>query len=157
MINTGQFRHLFLSGTGSMGSCQRIDGVPKEAKCLMGYVVDWKNRIIAVTDETGKMMARSIIRILWGYKIQRPALLCERVYPDTATNDVRGAILNAAKKIAGEMKLDLFENTKEGEGVKNEVLVSFASNAPFEYKDGVGVTNGTYKVKHFKLIQEAKR
>ena len=56
---------LFLAGTEVEGSCQRINGEPRHNKCLLAYVLDGKNRIFAIKDETGRLKARAMMRLLW--------------------------------------------------------------------------------------------
>lgn len=42
--------------------------------------MDGKNRLIAIKDETGRIMARVIFRVLWDTKENKPVLLKERFY-----------------------------------------------------------------------------
>ena len=72
---------LLLCGTDVSGSCMRVDGSPELNKGLLGYIMDGKNRLIAVKNPQGKILSRSILRILWdGEKV---VLFLERLYPES--------------------------------------------------------------------------
>ena len=130
--------------------CQSVDGDPKLNKGLIGYIVDGKNRIIAVKDrKTGKLVARSLLRLLWDKKEYQPALLLERMYPSAMKDQNRDAIIKMSIKKANKMGLKLYSNQVDKGDKVDTILVSFDSIAPFEYCDscGLGVTDGKYEIK----------
>ncbi|MCF7806534.1 MAG: hypothetical protein K9M13_02690, partial [Simkaniaceae bacterium] len=137
--DTDDPQDLFLSGTLVQGSCQRIDGDPGLNKCLMGYCLDGKIRMLALKDLNGKLKARAIVKLLIDHR-KRPALYLERVYPadDPA---IRKAFQEVLKEKAKAMGSKLYE------GRGGEVLTSHGNRAPYEYEDGgVGISNGTYSI-----------
>jgi len=78
---------LFLCGTEVEGSCQAIGKDPKLSKSLLGYVMDGKNRLLAIKDAKGKTQARMIERLLCDEESKRPVLFIERVYPANADQE----------------------------------------------------------------------
>jgi len=79
--DTDDLNDLFVCGTEVEGSCQNIDRNPELNKCLLAYIADGKNRLVAIKDMKGKIRARAILRILWNPEIQQPVLFLERIYP----------------------------------------------------------------------------
>jgi hypothetical protein len=137
LVDSDDAEDLLLCGTEVTGSCQRVDGDPSLNKCLMGYALDGKVRLLAVKNTHDTIIARAILKILINDQNQ-PVLFFERVYGDPSYKVALEAF--AAKK-AHNMRVPLFE---EGYG---HVLRSFGNVAPFEYEDGgVGVSNGQYKI-----------
>ncbi|NBO24682.1 MAG: DUF4116 domain-containing protein, partial [Chlamydiae bacterium] len=126
---------LLLSGTEVSGSCQNIAGNPGLNKCLMGYVLDGKVRVIAIKNAQGKIEARGILKLLVD-KDNKPVLFLERIYP---FRQFELAIKELAKQKADQMHVPLFVN---GQG---QALYSKGCIAPYEYEDevvGYGVTDG---------------
>ena len=132
LINTDRFDLMLLSGTELPGSCQRIDGDPILNKCLLAYPMDGKNRIIAVLDSDKKLVARSILRLLWDPKNNRPALMQERIYSNDANPRVSSSLDEFAKIQAKKLGVPLYIADAQGTG---EALQSFGSVAPWEYVD----------------------
>jgi len=76
LVDTDHWEDLLLSGTEVLGSCQRIDGLPNTNKCLLAYVMDGKNRMIALREKkSGQVVARSLFRLLLTETSHRPILL----------------------------------------------------------------------------------
>ena len=73
---------LFLSGSEVSGSCQRVDASASLNKSLLAYCLDGKNAMLAVKGEDGKVLARSMLRLLWNREDSRPVLFLDRLYPD---------------------------------------------------------------------------
>lgn len=79
--DTDAWDDMLLSGTEVAGSCQRISGDVKYNKCLLAYMRDGKNRAIVIKDpESGKIVARRIMRILIDVKTKKPVLFQEKLY-----------------------------------------------------------------------------
>ena len=130
--NTNDYWDLFLCGTEVAGSCQRVDGEPQYNKCLLGYVVDGKCRMIAVK-ENGRIAARSIIKLLWDDVKKEPVLLAERVY---ANEDRLAPIVEeAAKAEATRLGVELVTP----ETAKGRTFWSYPNRSGFEYEDSKDV------------------
>ena len=122
-----------------------MDGNPELNKCLIGYVLDGKVRILKIAGSDGKMIARSIVKIVLT-EDNKPALFFERVYP---TAEYESALKQFAQERASVLSLPLYEL---GEGEK---LHSKGNTAPFEYEDaGGGVTDGSYTISAKKVEWE---
>ena len=150
----------YISIASETEGCQRVDGDPRLNMGLIGYIVDGKNRIVAVKDKkTGKLIARSLLRLLWDKKEGKPALLLERMYPSTLNSQNRDAIIKMAIKKAHKMSLKLFSNQVVSGVVVDTTLDSIDSIAPFEYCDsssgvidGIHMTYGKYQVENLHIV-----
>ena len=145
IVDTDDPCDLMLAGTEVTGSCQRVGGDPNLNKCLMAYVADGKNRMIALKDPvTGRIIARSVIRLLLDKITNRPVMFLERVYPSLADTKQRGAIIAYAKKHVQKLDVPLLtQEAAKGTSYPGEV-VSLGGQAPFEYEDaGDGVIRGS--------------
>lgn len=142
VVNTDDWQDLFLSGTDVEGSCQHVAGSPQLNKCLLGYTNDGKNRMIAIKDpKTGKIVARTIIKMLWSKETQKPVLYLEAIYPHKASKEMKDALANYAMKEAKRLGCPLYASEDlTGTRQKNtDCLQSFESQkAPYEYSDSSG-------------------
>ncbi len=137
VVDTDDWMDLFLCGTEVQGSCQRVDGSADLNQCLLAYILDGKNRLIAVKDaQSGEIQARAILRLLFCQ--DKPVLFLEEIYPDVCPSAFRDKIMECAKLRADSLGLDLYVSGEE------EDLVSLGSIAPFEYFDSAeeGVNPG---------------
>jgi hypothetical protein len=148
IVDTDDAQDLFLCGTEVGGSCQRIEGDQYLNKCLMSYVIDGKNRLLAVKDASGRIIARHILHILWDATQQQSVLFLERLYPAVVAPELQKALLNLAHLRADKMGLPLL--SKEcGSGPSYVGSVqSLGSRTPFEYSDAGGgvIANGEYQI-----------
>ena len=113
----------------------------------MGYVLDGKVRILKIAGSDGKMIARSIVKIVLT-EDKKPALFFERVYPGVNAEQEK-ALKEFARERADAYGLPLYEY---GSG---ESLHSETNTAPFEYEDaGGGVTDGSYTISAKKVEWE---
>ena len=130
------------------GSCQRIDGSPNLNKCLLAYCLDGKNSMLAVKGTDGRILARSMLRLLWDKTESKPVLFLDRLYPNPCPKEIGNAILIAAKKCADQLSLDLFAKGMGG-AASVKIIESLGSSCPFEYADaseGV-MKDGVYTLK----------
>ena len=141
--DTEDYQDLLLCGTDILGSCQSVYGHPEYNKCLLGYLLDGKIRLLALKDSKGKIESRAILKILLDHNSQ-PALFIERAYPDERYKQF---FIDLALKKAKKMNIQLYKAYVSGE---SQMLVSLGSRAPFEYEDGaqigMGVNNGKYAI-----------
>ena len=108
-------------------------------ECLLEYVMDGKNSLVAVKDRSGKIIARSILRLLVDRE-KKPVLFLEYIYPFGSSHS--GALLAMAQKKAEQLGVRLL--TSE---TRECYAKSLGSCAPHEYCDAVrGVTNGEYVI-----------
>jgi hypothetical protein len=151
VVDTDNFWDLFLCGTEVAGSCQRVNGEPALNKCLMSYLIDGKNRLLAVKDDQGKIVARSIIRLLWDEKQRTPVLMMERFYPDMIAPQFQTALDQFANDRAQRLGLRLFKA-----GNTPVHFISKGGKAPWEYVDSANgehvYENGQYEIKSAKPI-----
>jgi hypothetical protein len=145
IVDTEDAEDLFLCGTEVDGSCQRVDADTNLNKCLMGYVLDGKIRLIAVKDDKGKIISRAIIKLLLT-EDNKPALFFEKIY---GGNAYEKDLKSLAKAKAKSMGVSIFESQPGG-----IILHSEGSPAPFEYEDGgIGVAiGGIYRVHAMYLL-----
>jgi hypothetical protein len=138
LTDSDDWQDLFLCGTEVSGSCLRIDGDPKLNKCLLAYLMDGKNRILAVKDpETGKIFARCLFRLLWNETTKQPVLFQDRIYPRPCSQEMEAALNRLAKARALELGLPLCIAEARADARKStDRIVSLGSPAPFEYEDG---------------------
>nr|NGX58757.1 hypothetical protein [Chlamydiota bacterium] len=146
IVNSDDPLDLFLCGTEVGGSCQRVGGSVGMNKCLMGYVVDGKHRIIAIKDSSGQIVGRAIFRLLYDEKNHTPVLFYERVYPGTLKDEYKEAMKAFALDCAKDIGLDLLSITRSGT-CYDGVVKSYNGKAPYEYCDSSrGVHNEGYKI-----------
>lgn len=141
VVDTDDPCDLLLSGT-EVESCQRVDGNPDYNKCLLAYLMDGKNRLLAVKNEDGVIVARCYLRLLWAEK--KPVVFMERIYPATVSEDIETVLFVAAAERAKRLGIPLV-GKKEWNNSKSykTPIVSLGSSAPYEYVDaGDGVHRG---------------
>ncbi len=144
---------LLLCGSDVNSSCQRLEGDPSLNKGLLGYLMDGKNRLLAIKDEKGKIVSRCILRLLWDG--ERPVLFRERMY----SNDDDSRYLSAMNQIAKELAKDLnIPLTSLDEGTRyGKPLHALGGPAPYEYCDSAarGMQNdGRYIIDNANTIEE---
>jgi hypothetical protein len=151
LVDTDNPEDLFLCATEAGGSCQRINGDSDRNKCLLGYVMDGKNRLLAVKDASGRIIARHILRVLWDGS--QPVLFLTRLYASAVKEEVRDALEKFALSRAKKLDLPLLSVEVKNSGlIYPKSIMSLGSKAPFEYLDGDGrggddgVTSGTYRI-----------
>lgn len=155
LVDTDHFWDLFRSGTDVTGSCLRADGDPEYSKCLLTYLLDGKIRLFAIKDEEGKIVVRSIVRILWDEQTESPILLQERMYPDAIDGDLKRKLNAWISERAKELKLRLF--LVNNDGLNESVsLRSFKGNIPWEYVDSIESIReyGDYTIEKATLVED---
>lgn len=152
LVDTDDPWDLFLCGTEVEGSCQRVDGHPELNVGLLGYLLDGKNRLIAIKDSDGKIVARRLLRILWDANNKKPVLMMERTYPAMLPKEYQQEIDRFVKQRAKSLGLAIYE-----EGTKDDVkLESKSSKSPWEYVDSADglQSHGIYTIDKATLVQE---
>ncbi len=141
IFDSENWQDLFLCGTEVI-SCQRVDGFKEFNKCLMGYVLDGKIRILCLKDSVDSpIKARCMLKIL-KKEDGTPCLLLEKLYPafyETASMLIRTYAISLAEKL----KIPLFEGSELKTGIS--IYSDKINPGLWEYADsGPGITNGIY-------------
>ena len=136
---------LLLSGSEVIGSCQKIDGDPNLNKGLLGYLLDGKNRLIVVKDDSeGKILGRALLKLLWDG--EKPVLFLERIYLNQKTSSFYSqAIIEMALRKAKSLGLDLV-TLNTGSIEYEKPLQALGGPASFEYSDA---TDGVFSEGRF--------
>lgn len=129
VVNSDDHWDLFLCGTEVAASCQRVNNAPQINKDLLGYVLDGKIRIIAVKDPQGKIVSRSIVKLLWDDMVKQPVLLVERVYSNNSKLDpvVEAMAKEEAKRLGIEFINKITANGRR--------FQSYTNRTGMEYED----------------------
>jgi hypothetical protein len=146
VVDTADPEDLLLCGTEIMGSCQNIHTPnPGLNKCLMGYVLDGKYRMLAVKNSAGNIMARRMLRLMWDPLKKTPVLHLEKLYVNAGLPDgLEGTLLDLAKQKARAMGVFLVESG--GEDLYGRPVVSLDSSVHFEYVDELrGIQSKKYQ------------
>ena len=134
----------------SQAVARGLMGTPNLNKGLLGYLMDGKNRLLAIKDKSGKIVARCMLRLLWDG--EQPVIYRERFYPDTISSKEAEALNNLAIKFAKELAVPL---TAGGEGAPyGKALQALGGPAPYEYSDGSGGVqkDGRYTISGARLV-----
>ncbi len=148
VVDTDDPALLLVLGSEVSGSCQKVDGDPDLSKCLLDYLMDGKNRALAVVNANGEIQAKCVLRVLWDKKNSSPILFQERIYSRAQCPRQIADVLNqVCLKRAKELNLTFVSETPTSKVYPNPVY-SLASVAPFEYVDakGTGVTQGKWSL-----------
>ncbi len=162
IVDTDNFWYLFTCGN-LPGSCQRIDGNPMLNKSLLAYVIDGKNRLFAVLDDTGKMIARCVVRLMYDDHKKCPVLFMERIYSEENSSQLYDALRSFALSRARDLNVSLVrsfgvyeDSVNSGAKYKNKVS-SLSSVATWEYVDALHrqIKDGVFQLSGCELVQNA--
>jgi len=104
-------------------------------------------RLIAIKDRSGRIQARSILRLLWAEN--KPALFLEKPYVHRSDKHFYSAIESMAIKCAKRLKVVLTAKVDlMNSNLYGAPLSSFGGSAPYEYCDGTGgiTKGGVFKI-----------
>lgn len=157
--DSDHWEDLLLSGTEVLGSCQNINNDCHYNKCLMNYLLDGKNRVVAIKNSEGHIQARVIIRLLWDAASKQPVLYRERLYKSPGVSDAcihkLDEVCAAKAKALGIPLLRAMPENNKGIAYPHDIE-SLNGRAPFEYVDAgsIGITNGKFTIPSKKILQE---
>jgi hypothetical protein len=148
IVDTDDFRDVFLCGTEISGSCQNVDYGSELNVCLLGYLLHGQTRMVAIKDKEGVIQGRAMVRLVLNEK-EEPALFLEPIY-------VKQALLNTPA--AGALKMELasfaMERAKtlglpiyyyQRAAATPYPLKTLGGGAPFEFFDQIWqLDNGTH-------------
>ena len=114
--------------------------------------------MVAVKGEDGKILARSMLRLLWDKKGSKPILFLDRLYPSPCPKEREEAIKMAATECAKQLELELYTDWSSESPVQGKVIESLGSSCPYEYADGAeGVMpNGVFTIRNARKIEIAR-
>jgi hypothetical protein len=138
LVDSEDWQDLFLCGTEVQGSCQAVNGDPDLNKCLMGYCLDGKCRILCLKEAEDKpIIARAIMRIVLD-EAGKAAIYMDDSYPF----DYQEQLQAFAKQRADDIGLPLYVYGRDAK------LSTTGCVAPYEYSDAAGgVQMGPYEFK----------
>ena len=156
VVDTDNWEDLFLSGTEVSGSCQRVDEDASINKSLLAYVMDGKNRMLAVKNEFGRILARSMFRLLWDDKTQKPVLFQDRIYPPDCSAAFVLDLNRHAETRAKELGCALVTRNSDRKGMSDYpgTAVSLGSSCPYDYQDATGgiMEEGKFRIDQLKQV-----
>ncbi len=142
--------HFLLMGTEVLNSCLNVNGSASFNVGVLGYALDGKHRLALVCDPSGKILARSVLRLLIDANGQ-PVLFQERVYVADASPEYPSLLRKIALKKAATLGVPLVVSPSDFEKEQAQTY-AFAIEAkgkpvPFEYVDALGgLQSGAYKI-----------
>lgn len=92
VLETDDPRDLFAVGDEVLGSSQRTDGKPSLNRGLIGYLLNGYTKVAAVKERSGRIAGRSMIRLLWDKKNERPVLYQELYYQSNPNPQIRSLV-----------------------------------------------------------------
>jgi hypothetical protein len=152
--DTDAAQDLVLCGTEVVGSCQNVAGGPGLNQCLMGYIWHGQTKVLVVKDPTGKIVVRSVWRLLLNEAETEPVLFLEKMYTaGYVAEEVQQALVEMAKQRAKQMGSTLL-STEYGKAPYSGVVKSLGGRAPYEYNDAQGGSckDGIFKITNAKEI-----
>jgi hypothetical protein len=116
------------------GSCQGVGQDARLNRGLLSFILDGKNRMIAIKKPSGVIETRAFIRLLLDENKQ-PVLFLERIYPMFCLEEHQKAIIKMAKKRAAALGVPLLSvEVQTGEPYPHPIK-SLGSNVPYDYVD----------------------
>jgi thymidylate synthase ThyX len=139
-----------LIGEEPVPSCQSYAGGGYN-QGLISYLVEPGVKIIQMYNQDGKIIARSIMRLIEDGE-GKPAIFVERTYSSSPHPKISAAMERFAKKKAVAMNCRAYSTEVRGGGFTT--LVSRGGRSPFTYSDAGGglLTNNQYQVPGAKEI-----
>ena len=148
VIDTDDPNHFLLMGTEVLNSCQDVKGSASLNVGLLGYALDGKHRLALVCDSEGKILARSVLRLLIDAE-GKPVLFQERMYVADANPAYSQLLRKIALKKADLLGVPLVvspEDFKEERAKPYPLSIQAkAKPVPYEYVDALdGLQSGPY-------------
>lgn len=161
VVDTDDYLDLLLCGTEVAGSCQNVNGSAGSNKGLLGYILDGKNRLIAVKNKEGKILARAKVSVLLDDE-HNPVLYLEKLYTQGKfINQSLNAIFNMAFAKAQSLDIPLAAHNQSDYCTLAEVhtqafgkeLLSHGGGVSYEYSDAVFhlADDGMYNIPSFAI------
>lgn len=150
VIDSDDPNHFLLMGTEVLNSCQKVHGSASLNVGLLGFALDGKHRLALVCDPSGKILARSVLRLLLDAK-GNPVLFQERVYVADPSPAYPNLLRKLAIKKAAMLGVPLLVSPSDFEKEQAEPYAHFIEAkdkpVPFEYVDALrGIQRGPYMI-----------
>lgn len=149
---TDHWGDLLLIGTETP-SCQKIEGNVHYNKCLLAYEMDGKIQAIVIADENEKIIARSIVKLLYDEIADQWALFQERLYASDSDSELPQLIRQGCIQYAKHLGIPLLFSAKDfKEDAKlypryPNCIKSLDCPAPYEYVDSLsGIQSRSYTI-----------
>lgn len=141
-----------LCGTEVNNSCQSIYGCADFNVCLLGYMMNGKNHLIVIKDSAGKIVARTLLRLLLKDG-KTPVLYRDRLYINSDYKRYKQVINEFAINKAKSLNIPVYY-CEDFEIDDSIALESLKGPAPWEYCDKVGkIKNGEFKIFNCSLLK----
>lgn len=155
VVDTDDPEDMILMGN-VQGSCLNIMN-GENSRCLINYILDGKNRLIAVKDNDGNIIGRCILRILWDDKAKEPVLFRENFYINNQNKAAKSLLKAMCEKRAQALGLPLLAKNnlskRESQASDYHSPACSLANLSDEYVDALGgIMHGPYKIEGAKLI-----
>lgn len=154
VVDTDDPQDLFLCGTEIFGSCQRTDGHPNMNKGLIAYILDGKNRLIAVKNKkSGKIRSRCLLRLLLDEETKKPVLFQELIYSNS--NLYMKELNDVAKAKAQDLQVTLYSrNSDHSFQDCTRAITSLGNSLAYEYVDAAkgNINNGRFTIFANKIL-----
>ncbi len=148
VVDTDDPIDIFNCGVGD--SCQRIDGKPTTNQYVLGYCLDGKNRMVAVKDENGNLVARHILRLAWDEESKQPALYLEPLYSTVSKKEFpvpcESLLLWQAAQTACKLGIPLYRGLEKGGTSADLTSLTFYSSKGIEGYDDTIAEQGRVRV-----------
>ncbi|HSX13012.1 MAG TPA: hypothetical protein VLE96_01125 [Chlamydiales bacterium] len=139
VLDSDDIDDLLLSGTEVSNSCQHIGGNPNLNKCLLATLCNGQTKVMIVKDPSGRILARSTMRVLQNQRTREPVLFIDRIYTSINDQNLFKAIIEGSIAKAKQMGLPLVTSSSGDNLLRfQDTLQSFKGIAPDEYVDAAG-------------------
>ncbi len=149
---SSKLEDLFMTGTEVGGSCQSVYAGQDYKIGLPGYALDGKHLSAQITNETGRIMWRRMLRFLWSEQENKPIVYVEREYENPGVPEkLKHICLQLVVMKAGKMGALLAtddESLMDEDGEDMGPLHAYRSPRAHEYVDALGdlKMNGEYTI-----------
>ena len=157
VIDTDDPNHFLLMGTEVLNSCQEVKGSASMNVGLLGYALDGKHRLALVCDPEGKILARSVLRLLLDAK-GKPVIFQEKIYVADANPAYPQLLKQMALKKANLLGIPLVVSPADFEeehaNKYPQPIHAKAKPVPYEYVDALGgLQSGPYTIREGSAYQ----
>ncbi len=143
------FQTYLLIGKYPVDSCQHYDSNLNTNLGLLSYLTDPNVKIIQMYDDRGKLIARSVLRLMPNHQGE-PKLFMEYVYSNNTHFKIKEVMLQLAKNKGAKMGIKVYvdQNLSKNVSPSHEVLINKNTRGGYVYTDaGEGLKkNGVFSI-----------